>query len=273
MKITRTFVLSGVALLALSGCSSATPQPEPSPSSSKISYADGLHAKVLSVETANTITVDVDGRTKEVRLLNVVAPTEHNNEFSGSCLVPESTEFLKQKLPEGTEVTLDFDDSRVGSSGYLEAAVYVGDDLINADVVREGFATTTFLSQRDEHYAPVSEAQQEAAREGRGIYSKDVECSLPHAIQLHLDRVHRADDSQNEEERVGLYKSASNFYNTLMSEAKSPDTWVGSIVTLDAVKDQLKELKNALGKNYYDVQGKSEREKQSEANEPIRPGS
>ncbi|MFW0155943.1 thermonuclease family protein [Rothia sp. P6271] len=273
MKITRTFVLSGVALLALSGCSSAAPEAEPSPSSSKVSYADGVHAKVLSVETANTISVDIDGQTKEVRLLNVVAPTEHNNEFSGSCLIPESTDFLRQKLPEGTEVTLDFDNSRVGSSGYLEAAVYVGDDLINADVVREGFATTTFLSERDEHYAPVSEAQQEAAREGHGIYSKDVECALPHAIQLHIDRVHQANESDDEDARISSYKAASRFYNTLMSTAKSPNTWIGSIVTLDAVKDQLKELKNALGKNYYDLQGKTEQEKQSEANEPVRPGS
>ena len=206
--------------------------------------------------------------------MNVVAPSENNNVLSGSCMVQESKDFLASKLPAGQEVTLNFDDAQVGTSGFLDAAVLVGEDLVNAEVTGAGMAATTFATQKDEFYPQVSEAQQQAAKDGKGIYSTDTGCTVPHALKDAIDQVKSAGDKSNEDERKVVYQKASAVYNSLDESESAPASYLGSIVTLDAVQKQMEDLRTALGDNYYDETGLSQAEKQSaSASATARPGS
>lgn len=255
MQAIRPLVIVGLASLALVGC---TAQPESTVApNTRVSYDDGTIAAVKEVKNGNTVSVTIGDATKEVRLLNVVAPSANNNQDSGTCLLAESTEYLAQKLPAGTEVTLNFDPAQVGSSGYVDAAVYVGEDFINKDIVAAGLASTTYQSQNDKFYPEISAAQQDAAREGLGLYSKGTDCTIAHTIQAEIDAV-KAAGSLGENEQKVVYQQASIVYNTYTTDKNKPAEWVGSIVSLEAIENQLDDLKTELGKNYYNEKGLTE---------------
>lgn len=272
--------LAAVALLALTACVSGSNEPEaPSPS---INYQDGMSATVVSVETGNTFTAEIEGVQKPVRLINTAAPSTHGVALSNTCLVEESTSKLAEKLPEGTEVTLNFDESQRGGTGYVEAAVYAGETFINVDMARSGLVSTTFATADDEFYSPISEAQQDAAAEGLGLYSKSTDCTIPGNIEQQVEAIEDArtwevpeDDVTRTAERETVYREASELYNSLEGEAPSPSNWVGSIVTLDAVQEQMADLRSLLGDDYYPRRGDSVNQQKKATTEatPVRPGS
>lgn len=276
-------VPAGVVVLALAACGSsgsgdagvsgAVP--------SDVVFEDGMTAKVVSVESANTFVADFEGVRKSVRLVNTAAPSENGVARSQTCLLDESKALLVEKLPEGTEVTLQFDENARGGTGYVEAAVFVGESFINWDMARAGMVATTFATAQDEFYVDVSNGQQDAANEGVGLYSKDVECSIPAAIEGQRAAVEDArgwevadDDVARLAERERVFREASELFNELSVAQKAPSQWVGSIVTLDAVSGQLDDLKSVLGDDLYGVDGTSvNQQKKAEAEQgPVRPG-
>ncbi|MDO4898041.1 MAG: thermonuclease family protein [Rothia sp. (in: high G+C Gram-positive bacteria)] len=278
----RTFApLVAVALLMLTACGSQTDDSTSAPAPAA-TYSDGTTATVVQVESANTFLAEIDGVRKSVRLVNTAAPVTTGVALSNNCLVEESTDALAKKLPEGSQVTLKFDENQRGGTGYLEAAVYSGDTFLNADMARAGMVTTTYATPADKFYPDISKAQQQAANEGLGLYSKDVECTVPAAIAQQIGAVEdahgwqvAADDETRKNEREGVYQKASTLYNELTTQANSPAGWVGSIVTLDAVRQQLDDLEKALGDDYYPENGTSvnQQNKASAEATPVRPGS
>lgn len=282
----RLAPLVAVTVLALSACGSSTEAtPEANPT---ITYTDGMTATVVSVESANTFTANIDGAEKEVRLINTAAPSSNGIALSSTCLIDESKALLAEKLPEGGQVTLNFDESQRGATGYVEAAVYAGDAFINRDMARAGMVATTFTTSADEFYGEISQAQQDAANEGIGLYSRDIECTIPAQIQAQKTAVEDAkswevdtsaeapvEQSQREAERQTIYQNASELYRSLEDQTKAPAQWVGSIVTLDAVNTQLNELRSLLGDDFYPETGTSvNQQKKAEAEAiPVRPGS
>lgn len=268
---TRCAVVGAVAALLLTGCSAnSQPSVQLTPKT-RATYFDGTVATVQEVKSGNTITVKIGDRTEDVRLLNVVAPSKNNNELSGNCLIEESKAALAEKLPAGTEVTLNFDPTQTGTSGFVDAAVYAGDRFINREIAATGLVATTFASQQDKFYLEISEAQQQAARDGLGLYSVDTDCSIPHAIQEQINLVNAAGGLE-EGERSMTYRKASTFYNELIDQSASAVTWPGSIVTLESVNARLQELQTALGDNYYNKSGKSVAEIAQEEAAMGRPG-
>lgn len=268
--LTRSVALGALATVLLTGCSSSESDTTIQPKT-RATYTDGTIGTVQEVKTGNTISVKLGDQVKDVRMLNVVAPTKNNVETSGDCLVDESTKFLVEKLPAGTEVTLNFDPTQTGTSGYIDAAVYVGDDFINKDVVAAGMAATTYSTANDKFYAEISGAQQQAANDKVGLYSPDTECSIAHQIQQQIDAVHAADSNPNADEKKAEYQKISQFYNRLKKDGESAVTWTGSIMTLDATKAKMEELQTALGANYYNEDGQTEAEAQASASATGRP--
>lgn len=275
-----------VATLALSGCGQGgSSSVEATPA---VTYTDGMAATVVAVESANTFTADFDGIQKQVRLINVAAPSPNGVANSSNCLVDESKNLLVEKLPVGTQVTLNFDETQRGSTGYVEAAVYAGDAFINREMARAGMVATTFTTAEDEFYGEISQAQQEAASDGVGLYSKSVECTIPAQLEAQRVKVEEArtwqvdlspdasaEDKQRETERQDIYREASTLHRELEGQVQAPAQWVGSIVTLDAVSDQMKDLRELLGDDFYSDNGSSlnqQKKAETEAT-PVRPGS
>lgn len=283
----RVTPILAVALLSLSACGSGETAGSTA-SAPTLTYTDGMTATVVSVESANTFTASFDGVEKQVRLINTSAPTDNGIALSANCLVEESKALLAEKLPEGSQVTLNFDESQRGATGYVEAAVYADDAFINRDMARAGMVATTFTTSADEFYGEISQAQQDAANEGIGLYSRDIGCTIPAQIQAQKTAVEDAkswevdtsaeaplEQKQREAERQTIYQNASELHRSLEDQTKAPAQWVGSIVTLDAVNTQLNELRSLLGDDFYPETGTSvNQQKKAEAEAtPVRPGS
>lgn len=220
-------------------------------------------------------------------MVNLAAPATHGLALSSDCLVEESKNLLAEKLPVNSQVTLKFDENQRGKTGYVEAAVYLGEAFINRDMARAGMASTTFTTANDTFYPEISQAQQEAANEGVGLYSRSIGCTIPALIQEKKAAVEDAktwavntaddapaEDKKRESERQGIYKDASDFYRELQEQVKAPAQWVGSIVTLDSVSKQLADLEQALGDDLYSENGTSLRQQKqaSQQSVPARPG-
>lgn len=282
MFLKRCVPLVAAALLVSAcGSSGAGEAGSSGATRASITLEDGLKGSVVKVESANTFIADFGGVRKSVRLVNTAAPSHNGVGISQTCLVEESRAVLAEKLPEGTEVTLNFDDNARGSTGYVEAAVYAGDTFINWEMARAGMVATTFATAEDEFYLDISNGQQDAANEGVGLYSKDVECTIPAAVEAQRKAVEDArswdvpeEDTQRQAEREDVYRKASELYNQLNQAQGAPAQWVGSIVTLDAVSKQLEELRSLLGDDLYGTDGTSlNQQKKVEAEQaPVRPG-
>ncbi|GAA4737026.1 hypothetical protein GCM10023328_16960 [Modestobacter marinus] len=136
-------------------------------------------ATVTKVVDGDTIDVRYDGETRRVRLLNVDTPESVDPAKPVECLAPEATQYLKSRLPIGIEVRLEHDEEKYDRYDRELAAVFLGDDLVNADIAREGFGVALVVEPNKRFYPPVRQAQDAARGAGRGLHASDVACTVP----------------------------------------------------------------------------------------------
>ena len=141
-------------------------------------------AIVTRVIDGDTVDVQLDGRTERVRLLNIDTPETKHPDQSVQCLGPEASAHLTALLPPGAAVTLQYDDERTDRYGRTLAAVFMADGtLVNAEMTRAGFATSVVFGENDRFMSAVQAGQDEAAASERGLYSTDVECTVPAQVE------------------------------------------------------------------------------------------
>lgn len=93
--------------------------------------------RVTRVLDGDTIVLD-NGET--VRLIGVDAPEIHHPEIPVQRFGEEATEFLK-RFAEGFECTLEYEPNNIRDQyGRLLAYVFVGDRLVNVEIIRRGYA-------------------------------------------------------------------------------------------------------------------------------------
>lgn len=136
-------------------------------------------ATVAKVVDGDTIDVRYDGGTHRVRLLNVNTPESVNPNKPVECLGPEASDWLEQRLPVGTEVRLERDQERRDRYDRELAAVFIGDELVNAEIARAGLGVAMSVGANTKYLSPVEAAQAEAEMAGRGLFSTSVECTVP----------------------------------------------------------------------------------------------
>ena len=123
------------------------------------------HVSVIRVIDGDTI--EIAGR-RRVRYLGIDTPEVRNPpEHFGS----EATEFNAQ-LVGGRNVRLEKDVSEVDRFGRLLRYVYVGDILVNAELVREGYARAVSYPPDTRYSRCFSALEEEARQEGRGMWGK-----------------------------------------------------------------------------------------------------
>ncbi|GAB4079947.1 hypothetical protein GCU67_00835 [Modestobacter muralis] len=144
---------------------------------------DGLYgsamATVTGVVDGDTIDVLYKGEVDRVRLLNVNTPETVDPDKPVECMGPEASDYLKSRLPAGTEVRLERDKETKDGYGRYLAAVFLGDELVNAEIARQGLGVAMSVAPNTKYLAPVQQAQVEAQQAGRGLYSSDVDCTVP----------------------------------------------------------------------------------------------
>ena len=122
--------------------------------------ADEL-ARVKQVYDGDTVLLE-DGR--RVRYLGINAP-----EFREPFYLKAKR--FNESLVLGREIRLEFDVERTDTYKRLLAYAYVGDQMVNAELVRQGLAHAFFIAPNQGHNALLLRLQNEAKQRKLGVWS------------------------------------------------------------------------------------------------------
>jgi micrococcal nuclease len=177
-------VLMAVVLAVLAACGEtettgrATPAPplshptplpsftrEPALPTATIEEPHPTEAKVVRIIDGDTIEVDIGGIAFEVRYIGIDSPE------AGDPLGPEATEANRQ-LVEYKTVRLVMDTSELDDFDRLLRYVYVDDLLVNAELVRLGYAQAVSYPPNVAHDDLFAEMESQARQARLGLWAE-----------------------------------------------------------------------------------------------------
>jgi micrococcal nuclease len=146
-----------------------------------LGFVAGWHVRGLGHPTASTqaqtplVTRVIDGDTLElstgqkVRLIGVDTPDTKDPRQPVQALGKDASAFTTQ-LVEGKHVRLEFDVQRLDQNQRLLAYVYVGDVMLNAELVQQGYAQVAAFAPNVKHQGLFLKLQREAREARRGLW-------------------------------------------------------------------------------------------------------
>ncbi|HEY3435433.1 MAG TPA: thermonuclease family protein [Solirubrobacterales bacterium] len=126
-------------------------------------------AVVTRVVDGDTVELQLDGRTEDVRYIGVDTPETVKPGAPVDCFGPQASAF-NHRLVEGRRVTLVFDVELRDVYGRLLAYVYLGKRFVNAELVRRGLARTLNIPPDDRFAGRLKRLEIAASRAGRGLW-------------------------------------------------------------------------------------------------------
>ena len=128
-----------------------------------------LTGVVVRVVDGDTIHVRLSDRVEKVRYIGVNAPEIHHPTRGRE---PGGDEALRvnEELVSGKRVRLELDVQSRDRYGRLLAYVWVGDLMVNAELVRLGFAQTMTVPPNVRHQGLFLRLEREARAVGRGLW-------------------------------------------------------------------------------------------------------
>ena len=130
----------------------------------------GLPATVVSVVDGDTIHVRIADRLEKVRYIGMNTPEVHHPRKGKEPGGREASEVNRQ-LVAGKQVRLELDVQERDRYGRLLAYVWVGDTMVNAELVRRGYAQVMTIPPNVRHQQLLLKLQREAREAGRGLWS------------------------------------------------------------------------------------------------------
>lgn len=127
---------------------------------------------MVRVVDGDTLVVDLGGVDERVRLIGIDTPETKDPRRPVQCFGAEASERAEALLPPGTEVLLERDAELRDDFDRLLAYVYRADDdlFVNLTLVREGYAAAFTYPPNVAHTDELTEAADDARREGRGLW-------------------------------------------------------------------------------------------------------
>jgi micrococcal nuclease len=188
----RRVVKFGIGLVAIAGVGLAVvkvtgadptaialPQSTPPP-------AQGV---VAALSDGETFDIRSNDQLTRIRLLSIDTPAPATPDRPAQCLGPEATAYLASVIPVGTTLQLTYDKDRFGRT--VAMASTPDGRLVNAEVVRAGFAEVIKTDEDGPTQSPVEAASREASTSQRGLHSPDVGCTVPGQVKAVTDMVAR----------------------------------------------------------------------------------
>ena len=128
-------------------------------------------ALVVRVVDGDTIHVRVDGHLEKVRYIGVNTPEVHHPS-KGEEPGGREAHAVNRRLVEGKRVRLELDVQSRDRYGRLLAYVWIGDTMINAELVRLGYAQVMTVPPNVRHQALFLKLQRDARQSGRGLWTR-----------------------------------------------------------------------------------------------------
>lgn len=156
-------------------------------------------------------------------MLNIDTPETVNPRLPVQCLGSEASDFLKQRLPAGTVVQLEYDIDRTDYYGRTLASVFENGVLVNAEIALKGLGLPVVFQPNMRFYNEVLTASHEAQLNKTGLFSDTIPCTLLFQFKnmasqtLPQDPKVSVDENLNSKE-LNLYK---NRYQSLLQDIYS----------------------------------------------------
>lgn len=163
-----------------------------------IAVDGGSKATVLRIIDGDTIEVSLRGERETVRLLNIDTPETKHPDKSVQCLGPEATAFLEELLPTGIRVDLEYDQERFDKYGRTLAGVFLGEQLVNAEIAAQGLGVAVVYEPNRRFYDQVKAAEMNARDAKTGLFSPDLECTIAGQLEELQQQIEGLDTSAPE---------------------------------------------------------------------------
>jgi micrococcal nuclease len=135
------------------------------------SGARSLDGAVVKVVDGDTIHVQVNGRVEKVRYIGVNTPEVHHPS-KGEEPGGRKAAAVNRQLVTARHVRLELDVQERDRYGRLLAYVWIGDVMVNAELVRRGYAQVMTVPPNVRHQSLFLALQREARQAGRGLWRK-----------------------------------------------------------------------------------------------------
>lgn len=131
-----------------------------------------IEAEVARVIDGDTIEVDIGGSLYKVRYIGIDTPETVHPQKPVECFGREASE-KNRELVEGKTVRLEKDVSETDKYGRLLRYVWVGDTMVNAELVRLGYAQVVTYPPDVKYQDLFLQLQREAKEAGRGLWASE----------------------------------------------------------------------------------------------------
>ena len=158
-------------------------------------------AEVVKIVDGDTLDVRYSGSVHRVRLLNIDTPEVGRQGADSECLAEEATDYLRERLPVGSEVTLSRDEKGRDRYDRELRGVHDGRGFVNADLVRLGLAVPMHIAPNFRYRAEVDTAHEQASSNEIGLFDPAHGCT----VAARSERVHQAVEDGD---RAGAYQEA-----------------------------------------------------------------
>lgn len=181
-----------------------------------------------SMEVNRTTGLDV------IRFQAVRAPLPAEEDVSDTldtCMAAEAREHLESLAGEGTSLEVEIEAYANAPNGELWAMIYQGGSDLGVKMVEAGYAVVDPASVDDPKKLDAMVAAQNKARQDElGIFSTDVECTLPSQIKPVIEMLEKLPDSPGANDVVELTKYIGEM-NRIRSDAQQ------TVAMLSAIPD------------------------------------
>jgi len=130
-----------------------------------------LEGTVVRIVDGDTIHVKIGDRVEKVRYIGMNTPEVHHPTKGVEPGGREATD-ANRRLVSGKRVRLETDVQTRDRYGRLLAYVWVGDLMVNAELVRQGYAQVMTVPPNVRHQELFLKLQREAREAGRGLWRK-----------------------------------------------------------------------------------------------------
>jgi len=131
----------------------------------------GYVVRVLRVPDGDTIHVKIDNRVEKVRYIGVATPEASHPEWRDADMW-QAARRVNAQLVLGKRVVLELDAQKRDGLGRLLAYVWVDDVMVNAEMVRLGYATVVETANT-RHQDLLARSERDAKELRRGLWSRD----------------------------------------------------------------------------------------------------
>ncbi len=128
-------------------------------------------ATVVRVVDGDTIVVASEGDEVKVRLIGVNTPETVDPNSPVEEYGKEASDYTKGVLSEGLAIELEYDVQQLDQYGRHLAYVWLGDEMFNVTLVKEGYAQVATFPPNVKYEATFIKYQEEAMSQSKGLWS------------------------------------------------------------------------------------------------------